>query len=288
MKNIVVTGGSGKAGRAVIRELLDHGYAVVNVDQTPASSPLCPHFKVDLTKFGETVEALRVAAGVMDRRRPFRAADAVVHLAAIPDTGLAPEAVTFETNVTTTYNVFSAATLLGLSRIVWASSETTSGVPFRHPPDFVPITEDHPVRAETNYALSKILSEEMARQMHRWNPSTAFIGLRFCFIRDEADYAGFPAHWGDPHLRKYSLWNYVDSRDVARACRLGLESAFTGADHFIIAAADTVMTRPSRALMAEIFPGVPITRTLGEFETLFSFEKARAVLGYEPRHSWRK
>jgi nucleoside-diphosphate-sugar epimerase len=288
LKNIVVTGGSGKAGQAVIRELLDHGYAVVNVDQTPAANPLCPHFRVDLTKFGETVEALRVAAGVMDRRRPFHAADAVVHLAAIPDTGLAPEAVTFETNVTTTYNVFSAATLLGLSRIVWASSETTAGVPFRHPPDFVPIAEDHPVRAETNYALSKILCEEMARQMHRWNPGTSFIGLRFCFIRDEADYAGFPAHWGDPHLRKYSLWNYVDSRDVARACRLGLESSFTGADHFIISAADTVMTRPSRDLMAEIFPGVPITRTLGEFETLFSFEKARDVLGYEPRHSWRK
>ncbi|MFO0996527.1 MAG: NAD(P)-dependent oxidoreductase [Alphaproteobacteria bacterium] len=288
MKNIVVTGGSGKAGQAVIRELLGHGYAVVNVDQVLPAEPLCPHFKVDLSKFGEAVEALRVAAGIMDRRRPFRAADAVVHLAAIPDTGLVPESVTFETNVTTTYNIFSAATLLGLPRVVWASSETTAGVPFRNPPDFVPITEEHPTRAETNYALSKVLCEEMARQMHRWNPGTTFVGLRFCFIRDEADFPGFADHWDDAHERKYSLWNYVDGRDVARACRLALESSFTGADHFIIAAADTVMTRPSRDLMAEIFPGTPIRGTLGEFETLFSFEKARRVLGYTPRHSWRK
>ncbi len=43
MKSIVVTGGSGKAGRAAIRELLDHGYAVMNVDLTAPAEPLC-HF----------------------------------------------------------------------------------------------------------------------------------------------------------------------------------------------------------------------------------------------------
>jgi hypothetical protein len=39
--------------------------------------------------------------------------------------------------------------------------------------------------------------------------------------------------------------------------------------------------------MAEIFPDVPIRKELREHETLLSIDKARRVLGYEPRHSWR-
>ena len=72
----------------------------------------------------------------------------------------------FRTNVTSTYTVFSAAARLGLSRVVWASSETTLGLPFDRPPDYGPVDEAH-VYPETSYALSKILGEEMARQSHR-------------------------------------------------------------------------------------------------------------------------
>jgi nucleoside-diphosphate-sugar epimerase len=83
------------------------------------------------------------------------------------------------------------------------------------------------------------------------------------------------------------LWSYVDSRDVARACRLGLEAAPLGAEHCIVAAGDTVMGRPSQDLMAECFSGVKIARALGEFESLQSTDKARRLFGYVPRHSWR-
>jgi nucleoside-diphosphate-sugar epimerase len=87
-------------------------------------------------------------------------------------------------------------------------------------------------------------------------------------------------------LRRWNLWGYIDARDVAESCRLALE-ADIGTEHFIVAAGDTVMSRPSRELMAEVFPTVPYTPTAGDFDTLLSIQKARRLLGYEPQWSWR-
>src|SRR6266516_3688767 len=274
MKRIVVTGGSGKAGRAVVRDLLAHEYVVLNIDLLRAQEPLAPYLKVDLTDLGQTFEALR-------------GADAVVHLAAIPAPGLQTREVTFRTNITSTYNVFQAATALGLERVVWASSETTLGLPFdRVRPAYAPIDEDHLLSPETSYALSKVISEEMARQFSRWS-GIPFVGLRFSNVMLPQDYERFPSFSKDPLLRKWNLWGYVDARDVAQSCRLALEADISGAEAFIIAAADTVMYRPSRELLAEVFPGVPLRGEIGEFDTLLSSAKARKMLGYRPQYSWR-
>lgn len=289
MRSVVVTGGSGKAGRAAIRELLDNGYAVMNVDVVPPAQALCHFMKADLNDLGQTVDVLRQAAGTVDRRRqPLGAPARVVHLAGIPAPGLAPDAVIFRNNMMTTHNVFSAATLLGLERVVWASSETTYGLPFtRVAPTFAPVTEEHPLVPETGYALAKVLCEHMAREMHRWNPGTKFVGLRISNIFEEPDYDLIPSFWDDPQLRKWNLWSWVDSRDVAQACRLALEADVPGSENFTIAAADTLMRQPSRELMATFFPGVPVGPEIGTFDTLLSIARARRVLGYEPRHSWR-
>jgi nucleoside-diphosphate-sugar epimerase len=244
MSNIVVTGGSGKAGRATIRDLSDRGYDVLNVDRLRPASEATRFLEADLTDLGATVEVLH-------------GADAVVHLAAIPAPDLKPEGTTFDVNTLSTFNVFRAATLLGLRRVVWASSETTLGLPFeRQLPHYAPIDEEHPLYPESSYALSKVLSEEMARQFARWHPDTSFVGLRFSNIMEPHDYCNFPNYWGDATLRKWNLWGYIDADDVAQSCRLGLEADLSGAEAYIIAAADTVMDRPSRELMAEVFPGV--------------------------------
>jgi nucleoside-diphosphate-sugar epimerase len=289
MTSVVVTGGSGKAGRAAIRDLLAHGYSVLNVDIVPPAESLCHFMKADLNDMGQAVDVLRQAAGTIDRRRmPLGTPKAVVHMAGIPAPGLAADAVTFRNNMMTTYNIFSAATLLGLERVVWASSETTYGLPFtRTPPQSAPVTEAHRLAPETGYALAKSLCEEMAREMHRWNPGTRFVGLRISNIFEEADYAQIPTFWANPSLRQWNLWSWVDSRDVAQACRLALEADVPGAEAFTIAAADTLMRRPSRELMAEAFPGVPVDPAIGPFDTLLSIEAARRVLGYAPQHSWR-
>lgn len=274
MKKVVVTGGSGKAGRAVIRDLVEHGYDVSNVDLLPPRERLSPYLKADLTDLGQTFEVLQ-------------GADAVVHLGAIPAPGLQPAEVTFRNNMLSTYNVFSVAVSLHLQRVVWASSETTLGLPFdREQPAYAPIDEEHPRYPESSYALSKVLSEEAAHQFNRWS-GIPFVGLRFSNIMEPQDYARFPAFSADPSLRKWNLWGYVDARDVAQSCRLGLEAAITGAEVFIIAAADTVMNRPSRALLAEVFPEVPLRGEIEEFETLLSITKARKLLGYQPAYSWR-
>ena len=280
MARIVVTGGSGKAGRAVVRDLLEHGHDVLNVDLVPSRDPVAPFLPADLTDLGQTIEALsgaEVLPGI----------EAVVHLAALPSPDVATPDVVFRTNVTSTHTVLSAAVRLGLRRVVWASSETTLGLPFDTPPEYAPVDEAHPLRPESSYSLSKVLGEEMARQFSRWS-GIPVVGLRFSNIMERADYAAFPSYWDDPLLRRWNLWGYVDESHVAQACRRGLEADVTGADAFVIAAADTVMRTPSRELMATVFPGVPVRDDVAEHGTLLGIDRARRVLGYEPSFSWRE
>jgi nucleoside-diphosphate-sugar epimerase len=175
----------------------------------------------------------------------------------------------------------------GRERIVWASSETTLGLPFDTPPDYAPVDEEHELRPESSYALSKVLGEEMARQFHRWS-GIAFVGLRFSNVMERHDYDRFPGFWDDPQLRKWNLWGYVDESHVAQSVRCALEAEVAGADAFIIAAADTVMKRPSRELMAEVFPGVPVRDGVEGTDTLLGIDKARRVLGYSPDFTWRE
>jgi nucleoside-diphosphate-sugar epimerase len=273
VSKIAVTGASGKAGRAVVRALLEHDHDVLAIDVLPPDESSARSLLADLTDYGQAVESL---AG----------RDAVVHLAAIPASEIRTEETTFRTNMLSTYNVFEAARLLGLRRVVWASSETILGLPFeREQPAYAPIDEEHPAYPESSYALSKLLSEELGRQLHRWT-GAPYVALRFSNIMEPHDYEEFPSYWDDPSLRRWNLWGYVDARDVAESCRLALDSN-VGAEHFIVAAADTVMNRPSRELMSEVYPSVPYQPTAGDFDTLLSIEKARKLLGYEPQWSWR-
>jgi len=285
VKRVCVTGATGKAGRAAVRELREHGYDVVATDAVVrAGDERGSVLRADLTDYGQATEVLR-------------GADAAVHLANIPAPGLATPAVTFNANVSMNFNVFHAAAALGLQTVVWASSETTLGLPFGggpeqipgaagQPPRYAPVDEDHFPVPTTTYALSKVASETVAEHISQWS-GIPFTGLRISNIMDPDEYQHFPSFWPDPQLRKWNLWGYVDVRDVAAACRLGLEAPVTGSENVIIAAADTVMNRPSRDVLAEVFPGVPLTREIGEFGTLLAIDRAKRVLGYEPRHSWR-
>ena len=283
-ERIAVTGGSGKAGRVVTSALLAHGYDVLNVDlrpspESPGPEAAIPFLAADVTDFGQTLEAL--SGGDQ-----WPAADTVVHLAALPSPAHGTPDQVFRTNITSTHTVFSAAARLGIRRVIWASSETTLGLPFHRPPDYAPVDEAH-VYPETSYALSKVLGEEMARQFSRRFDMT-IIGLRFSNIMVRADYEQFPKFWDDPGLRKWNLWGYVDESHVAESVKRALDAEIVGADSFIIAAGDTVMRRPSRDLMAETFPGVPVAHTVTGHDTLLDIGKARALLGYAPEFSWRE
>jgi nucleoside-diphosphate-sugar epimerase len=273
MARILVTGASGKAGRAVAQDLREHGHDVVATDVSVALADRESMTRADLTDYGQAVELLQ-------------GMDSVVHLANIPAPDLATPAVTFNANVAMNFNVFHAAAQLGLTRVVWASSETTLGLPFDVPPRYAPVDEAHYPFPTSTYALSKVVSETLAEEITQWS-GIPFVALRFSNIFEPHDYARVPGFWADPRGRRWNLWGYIDVRDAAEACRLALDAPVSGADSFIIAAADTVMDRPSRDLLAEVYPGVELTREIGEFETLLAIDRAREVLGYDPRHSWR-
>ena len=127
----------------------------------------------------------------------------------------------------------------------------------------------------------------MARQLCRWDPDLSMIGLRFSNVMDPEDYAQFPSFDADPQPRHGTCGATSTPATARRPCARALEYDRTGVEVFIIANADTVMSRPNDELLAEVFPGVALARPVGPHETLLSIDKARRVLGYEPEHSWR-
>jgi nucleoside-diphosphate-sugar epimerase len=271
----------GKLGRAVVADLRAHGYDVVVLDQVVPPGWTEGVTRVAMTDYGQVLGALTR----LDDR--YDGLDGVVHLAAIPAPGIAPNAATFANNVVSTYNVFEAARVAGIRNVVWASSETVLGLPLDTPPPYLPIDEEYRVRPESSYSLGKAVEEEMAHHFCRWDPTTKIVGLRFSNVMEPHDYLAFPTFEADPMVRKWNAWGYIDARDGAQAVRRALELQTTGYDVFIVANADTCMTTSSAELAATVFPDVPFTRPVAGTETLLSIDKARRVLGYEPEHSWR-
>lgn len=278
MSTVCVTGAAGKVGRYTVLELLRHGYEVVATDLGPRPAFLpgeseLAYLAADLEDYGDVAEVL---AGC----------EAVVHLANVPAPGLVPPARTYARNTTMNANVFLAAAQLGLRRVVWASSETTLGLPFDTPPRYVPVDEEHYPLPDSTYALSKVVGETTAEHVAAWS-GIPFVALRLSNVILPEAYADFTSWQDDPQARRWNLWSYIDVRDAATACRLALEADVTGARSYVIANADTVMTTPTAELLDAVFPGVRRTRPIGGTVSLFSIEKARAELGFEPLHSWR-
>lgn len=282
MTKILVTGGSGKLGRAVLRDLVEHGFDVLNLDQQALPESICPSVRVDLSNFGEVAAA--ILGGIDEKRGPF---DAVVHLAAIPAPGLAANARTISNNVAASYNIFEACRLAGIKNVVFASSETVLGLPFDTPPPYVPVDEEYFPRPESAYSLGKLLDETMAAQFCRWDPDLRIVGLRFSNVMYPEDYAVFPGFDSDPEKRKWNLWGYIDARDGAQAVRRAILADFKGFEAFIIANADTVMSRSNISLLAEVFPEVEQRGNIATNSTLLSIDKAKRMLGFSPQYSWR-
>ena len=279
MKNIIVTGGSGKAGKATINELLANNYDVCNIDLKSGSKNSVPFYKQDLENFQSTFD---IISEISEEKGGI---DGIIHQAAAMGMQSEP---TFRINTISTYNIFQISKILGIKNIVWASSETVLGLPFDTYPQYVPIDENISLFPESSYALSKLLSEEMATQFCRRNTDMKIFGLRYSNIMEEKDYEQFKSFQNDPLIRKWNLWSYIDSRDVGLACRLALESKKKGAQNFIISADDTVMIRENKELLDSVFPGVSVKKSYSKNETLLCNQKAKNIFGFVPQYSWRK
>lgn len=210
------------------------------------------------------------------------------HLAAIPNPSHAANAALFHNRVIVAFNVFWAAKAAGIKNIVWASSETLTGVPYdQGPPPYVQMDENTPRRPETAYALGKLIDEVMAEEFCRWDADLKMIGLRFSYVKTPEEYATFAELQDDARAQYWNFWSYIDVRDAGQAIVLAVERNIKGFETFIIASPETVMERPTSDLLDEVFPGIERREEITGNMTLLSTKKAREVLGWTPKFGWR-
>ena len=292
-KRIMFTGGSGKAGRHVVKDLLDHGYQVLNIDTRPLDDPRARTLIADITDAGQVFNALSSYIGTHEFDASLRPqkVDAVVHFAAIPRIMIVPDNEVFRVNALGTYNVIEAATKLGIRKVVIASSETTYGVVFAHEhrsPAYFPLDEDYDVDPMDSYALSKVVNEKTARAF-ALREATDIYALRIGNVLIPEDYTeNFPKWFADPGFRKRIAWSYIDARDLGQITRLAIEKDGLGFQVFNAVNNDTSSNLPTAELLRRFYPDVPVKGTLGEYETLLSNKKARELLGFREEHPWRR
>ena len=274
----MVTGGSGRLGQFVIRDLFAHKYQVLSLDRVAPREKLCASWLVDLRHSGDLFEALRNAYGV-------------IHLGAYQAPNLAPDAETLSNNVSVTYNVLRAAADSKVKRVVLASSTAAFGFIYATKlwaPEYLPLDEDHPSLPQDSYGLSKVLGERIADSIVSLSPAMTISSLRFPGVNFDLSYESFRERWRNPASRASGFWTYIDARDAATTCRLALEAKFRGHEVFIASAPKNCMIQPSLELVKKYLPkGARIKKVSGTHWSCVDSAKARRMLGFKPQHLWQ-
>lgn len=273
---IAVTGAAGNVGPFVVAELIEHGHEVIAVDLREPAAGGATYRNADVESVASLTEA-------------FDGCDAIVHLAAIAEDGIAPPDVTFRVNAVGTLNCLEAASQVEASRFVLASSEAVLGFAYRRrefAPDYFPVDEEHPLRPQDSYGLSKLAAEEACRTYTRRGAlSTVCIRPCYCWGLELGDEAIQSLQQPAVHYR--SLWVYIHLRDIARAYRLACEAPGIEHEAFYAVAGDVRSNVPTAELIERFYPGVELRRPLGAYDSLIANDRAREVLGFTPERSWR-
>ena len=277
---VIVTGGTGFLGGYVIKELqADNNIEVFNIDARPlANFRWGGTYTANLEDLGETMALLGVI-------KP----DAIIHLAAIPNPLLTAENITFRVNVMTTYNIFYAASVMGVKKVVFASTDSSYGMVFaKRPfkPQYLPVDENHPQLPQDPYGGSKLFCEEIAKMFIRGYGIQA-IGLRITSLERPEAYRSYPEQFKTiPYDRLPGLFNYLDVRDAASAFHLALYVDNPEFKAVIVTADETVLDIPSMDVIRECFPEIKSAHIEG-YGSLYSNSTAKKLLGWEPKIHWR-
>lgn len=284
---VIVTGGNGRLGRFTVKELMSEGHDVVSIDKIVDTQMPCEAVSIDL---GETEKLSSL----------FGDADAVIHLARVrfpyTENGFDPGSQTWKTpdvtgdaerfngNVGITYKVLAAACQAEVKKVVLGSSLAVYGLYYptsRFLPDYLPVDENHPLKPQDPYGLSKLVGESMATAFSS-KSDMQIASLRFSGIYTEEMYPVLIERRKDPLVRGTgSLWSYVDARDAATACRLAMERSFGGHEVFNICAPKTVMKTATDELVRRYLPTVRLQKPdPSSHWTGYATEKAQKILGF--------
>jgi len=280
---VVITGAHGKVGRAATQALLDAGHDVLAVDLTRPGFERKPegsaaYQMADLTDAGQAYAVVR-------------GADAVVHVAAIPEPTGNPPHVVFQTNLMSTFNVLEAAVRFGVKRFVNISSETVPGFFFPERPflpDYAPVDEDHSVHPQDPYALSKTFGEQLMNAAVE-RSDIDVISLRPSWVQNENSYEqNLGPQIRDAAVLSPNLWSYIDVYDLADAIVLATESDLPGHEVFYIASPDNVGGHDFAAVLSQYYGDKIELRHLDRVDASgISSAKAQKLLGWTPKRSWR-
>ena len=289
---VVVTGGSGRLGQFVVRELFTHAYQVSAIDRVKPRECPCPTYVVDLNNVEALIEQLKKADAVIHlarRRFPYTESGFNSSTQRWEFADVAGDAARFNSNVAMTNNVLTAAQAAGVKKIVCGSSLAIYGLYYPVTdlqPEYLPIDEAHPLRPQDAYGLSKIVGERLCDAVSQ-RSGMQIASLRFSGIYTEEHRALLAERKKQPTIRGTgALWSYIDARDAARACQLALEADFTGHKAFNICAPDTIMDISTRELVSRYLPQVHDLRAgLDGTCSGYSVTKAKNVLRFEAKLS---
>lgn len=274
---ILISGGSGLVGRSVVADLS----GAFQVDVLDLKNPAGGY-----THF-HRADVLSLSA----LTRVMRDYDAVVHLAGIPHPLNDPPEKVFQVNTVGTFNMLEACALAGIPKFIFMSSESTLGFAFsktRMWPEYLPIDEDHPLRPQDPYGLSKVSGEMLCAAYQRtYGMETISLRAPWIWVPEPSEVEHYRRLVREPERWAKNLWAYVHVRDVSQAIRKAIAAGpFGRHEAFFICAGEQWTDLPSRALVHQFYPEVRLPAdALPGRRSLISAAKAASLLHFRPEWS---
>lgn len=276
--NILVTGGSGTVGKYIVDELTAHGHTVGVLDILPPKRKDIRYHHCDILDLDDLAGELN-------------GYDIVIHTAGIPHPLNDPAEKVFTVNVMGTFNVLEASARNGIAKVIFTSSESTLGFAFmtnRMVPQYLPIDEKHSLRPQDPYGLSKVNAEQICRTYSaRYGIRTVCLREPWIWVPEESMIPLYRSLVTEYEKWHKNLWAYVHVYDVAQAHRLAAENDLENLHEvFFITAKENWTGVDSKTLAKEFYPDVKVLSPgFSDTQTLISHEKAKKILGYNPRYS---